>query len=115
MTSNPFAQEFWIYLRNKTVLKDTIGHCLCWVWCNDSLDLLVEEGINEFRKKIASGGNVLREKGLNLHWWLEADTNKGRYVADGTAGQINPDYPLGFYGSLKEAPTDLAEVYSNGH
>jgi hypothetical protein len=51
---------------------------------------------------------------MHCHYWLQSSNDGMPFVADGTAGQIDSNFPLGFYGFLDTAPRLLRDIYSEG-
>ncbi len=50
------------------------------------------------------------------HTWREHYSHSnGRYIADGTVGQFDLDYPQGYYGRLEDASELLQRIYSYGN
>ena len=104
-------REFWLELRRKTGVSGD-GRGICDNWCQEALKILKGYNFEDaFLQKAASLKGVVRN-GLHYHEWLEADKNGRRYIADGTADQIDPRFADGFYGFLEEAPETLRPVYS---
>ena len=111
MSIDWFSNEFWLELRKKTCVKEGNGKKLCLDWCNDALSLL-EESI--FQKEVAILGEIHLDQYAVLelvHYWLETNYQGERYIADGTAGQFDTDFPEGYYGLLKKAPESLKKIY----
>src|SRR3989344_6486874 len=111
MNPTIFDEAFWRDLRSRTSVRG-VGHNQCY----ESIDLLLKDGENErFIIKDALRSFEYARKGLWwCHGWIETTTSQGKFVADGTAGQIDRNYVNGFYGLLDQAPPELRAVYDNG-
>jgi hypothetical protein len=103
-------EEFWHELRKQTVVHGSIGSGLCYDWAREAKELLEKGGICAYIVKRA-GLPILTKTGLAYHAWLELDVSGRYFIADGTAGQIDKDLPLGFYGFLEQIPNSLVNVY----
>jgi len=107
-----FNQEFWIELR-KGMGIEGLGRGQCTVWCKEALAQLIDiEKSHPFlgmMTKIPTNWGVE----VSAHYWLECDNDSSRYIADGTAGQINRNYRNGFYGFVHKIPSSLLRVYNN--
>ena len=102
-------RDFWISLRENTRVRGKIGKGQCLEWCMDALQH--QEVAGNFQLHMA----VLEEIQIDqyalsvlVHYWLK----KGDYLADGTAGQYDPEYPEGYYGPSDAVPAVLREVYA---
>ena len=115
MDAQIFSQEFWYSLRSRTSVRG-IGSNQCYDWCYETIDLLLKDDRKgQFVMKDSLRSFEFARKGLWwCHGWIETETLKGRFIADGTAGQIDKKYADGFYGLLDQAPPELRAVYDNG-
>lgn len=100
-------QSFWKELRKKTRVKGD-GKGQCEDWCRDALQ---DEAVAScFMIQKAEMGTIQIDQyatSILVHYWLEA----GGFIADGTAGQFDPEYEDGFYGLFREASDLLKHVY----
>ena len=121
MASKWFSRDFWTNFREISGFNDFMkllnkypygdGKCDTWV------DLVNQERDRKepfpFRKAITADLAPEKRVGFQWHVWLEAEMpNGGRYIADGTAGQIDPNYPQGYYGTFEEASDPLKEIFA---
>ncbi|MBI2545663.1 hypothetical protein HYV81_00620 [Candidatus Woesearchaeota archaeon] len=115
---NPFTENFWLALRPETSVMDN-GFDQCKIWTDKTLKLLKIKLPWNIRRQFHFEGThalpYLSERGLGSHHWLMAKKSGRYYIADGTAGQLHPNYPQGFYGWLDEAPPDLMELYTKSY
>ena len=102
-------KDFWVSLREKTRVGGKIGQGQCLEWCLDALQN--KEVAANFQLRMA----VLEEIQIDqlatsvlVHYWLE----KEGFLADGTAGQYDPEYPEGYYGPSDAVPAILRDVYT---
>lgn len=106
--------QFWIELRKKTSLDEVIGFEECSFWCNEALTILEEYGQHGFIKieNTVSQRVITRYKlFVNTHRFLARKYSNLIFIADGTAGQIHQDYPLGYYDYLNNSPRPLNLFY----
>lgn len=93
-----------------------VGLNKCRIWADSTFRLLEEERGTVFRGfEIASGVQfACGGFAMYVHHWLQKQTSSGVYIADGTAGQFDRDYPNGFYSLVKEASKPLMNFYEKG-
>ena len=110
--------EYWIELRKMILSPDVFGEGDCDKWSTKTYRLLEKEGLTEFVEAVRLSNQrvpELKNNYLKFHKWLEVrDDGERIFLADGTAGQIFPSYPLGFYGTLEEIPLRMKEFYNYG-
>ncbi|MEK6968326.1 MAG: hypothetical protein AABX51_06860 [Nanoarchaeota archaeon] len=103
--SDAFTQEYWVNLNSD--IKDIVHNFdFSWgfEWAVDAYNLLKDDG-KEFLFVIEANDE---------HMWIEhRSLRRGRFIADGLAGQYDPVYPNGYYGLVKDAPVKLREIYEN--
>ncbi len=114
-----FSQDFWTNWRETSGFNEfmratsnyPIGRARCHTWV-DWVDQYRPSGEFPFVGVQATGEShkLLNELGFDIHVWIES--RDGKYIADGTAGQIDPSFPFGFYGTLQEASPILRKAYT---
>ena len=106
---------FWQELRRQTSLDGRVGIEEAAVWCDEALAVLPKGHGFRTVTGFASGDEV-RQYALfiNAHSVLASRYHDGVFIADGTAGQEERSYPLGYYGLLKDAPARLRLFYVDG-
>ncbi|MBW2980253.1 hypothetical protein KY360_02455 [Candidatus Woesearchaeota archaeon] len=112
-----FTESFWIELRKRTEVGrlDVVGRQMCFGWCEDVIGILnAEHKSHDFELMKAPGSEKVTVHKITSHYWFERLTRKGAFVADGTAGQIDPSLPNGYYGFIYEAPRVLQDIYYLG-
>ncbi len=101
MTQPDFRNpQFWITLRKRTSLDGRVGFEECSLWCDEALNILRDYRVHGFRKIENSVSlRVIAKYGLviDAHRFLVRNYAEGIFIADGTAGQVDKNYPLGFY------------------
>jgi hypothetical protein len=110
------CEAFWLDLRDKIRLNTDLGKGECRSWCSKALDLLKEQDTQEFC--MVTIGNIpliSTPPFLTSHSWLVYKNEDVDFVADGTAGQIDPKFSRGYYGFIKDAPFPFREIYSTPH
>jgi len=113
MNEKLFSRDYWFSLRTNTRVNGQTGRLRCPWWCEDVLQN--EEVSQVFVRKTADLGDIQIDQYATSrlsHHWLEAEHNGERFIADGTAGQFDPQYPDGFYGTFEQAPDSLKQIYS---
>ena len=108
-------EDFWVDLRRAIFQDEGIGFFLCAKWNIQAIIKLEEIGVGKnFIEKAVQSRNlfVSESYSLNSHRWLETENDGERFIADGTAGQIDPNYPLGFYGFISKASESLRRIYN---
>ncbi len=109
MALDVYSETFWFELREKTAVHSGDGKGVCRLWRMQALQLLLDYVSATRFEKVTLRGKAIKRLGLNYHCFL---VDKGReFVADGTAGQMDPRFPKGYYGLLKDAPQPLNKVY----
>lgn len=108
--------KFWIDLRKQTSLDGRVGVEECSFWCQEALALLSEYGKHGFRK--IEGGvptKMIGKYGLYVNWHrvLARNDPEGIFIADGTAGQVQKEFPLGRYSYLDDTPRPLLLFYED--
>ncbi len=101
--------NYWILLRKSTRVNGKIGKGQCCDWCEDALQK--KDVAQGFTHQVAELGEIQIDQyatSVLEHHWLEQDG----FIADGTAGQYDLEYPEGYYGLLDKAPDRLKEVYT---
>ena len=104
----------WLSLREQSCVAGKIGRGDCHNWSIEVKELLLP--VNLYQKaEIRVVYKIPPELGLRYHSWLEFRVNHKMsstiFIADGTAGQIDPLFPEGFYDLINAAPVGLANVY----
>jgi len=107
--SDFFNEGYWMELRKLTRVKG-IGKNECDDWVYDVLRHWQKENVQHIFQR-ASAKRFLGGFYFGKHSWLEAIVSERRFIADGTAGQYDDSYPLGFYGWLDDAPPKVKEFY----
>ena len=123
---NYFSRDSWLKIREETGFGERVrrsstpegkagrAHCYRWVEWMHQLIKNPDFKFNSARTTGKSGEFVRKKFDLNDHVWLEAMTDDGkRYIADGTAGQSDPNYFDGFYGTFDEASHVLQRIYED--
>ncbi|MDO8508273.1 MAG: hypothetical protein Q7S27_01160 [Nanoarchaeota archaeon] len=100
----------WIELRKKMFSEYNLGEGRCWEWCIYAYSYLNSIGIHSFYIKEISNRAIIGN-GINYHCWLETTNAREKFIADATAGQINSNFPLGFYDFVNNSPNDLRKIY----
>ncbi len=116
MDSRIFDRDYWHDLRSRTSVRG-IGYNQCDDWSRESIDLLVKDGRPErfvMYETLRHMSPELAKRGW-FHCWIETATPQGRFVADGTAGQMDGSFTDGFYGFLDQASPILRDIYLNGY
>ncbi len=115
MTKKVLDKDYWtgIVKTADELYQSVFNTGLCAVWCQLALKQLKEDGLEGgFVQNASTNSPVLDRTGLRFHTWVERTSEDGkRFIADGTAGQIDSSYKDGFYGSAEEAPESLRELY----
>ncbi|MDD5193989.1 MAG: hypothetical protein PHF67_05425 [Candidatus Nanoarchaeia archaeon] len=109
------SEDFWIQLRKRTRVNGTTGRGFCDFWCDDALQLLPLELRYLFEKRTVFNfdSELLLNHKLFYHQWIETPNGtSARFIADGTAGQIFPEYFEGYYGFYDQSPPELRKFYS---
>ncbi len=96
----------WHEIRNKSGIHD-LGNGECKKWC---IEALANEEVASTYSACVSVLNSLGATVFEEHWFLF----DGKNVGDGTCGQYDHDYPLGYYGPISEAPDKLRVIYKKG-
>ena len=110
--------NFWIALRERTSLNGRIGIEECSLWCNEALKMLGDYRKHRFRKVESTVSHkTIGKYGLfvDTHRVLARKYPEGIFIADGTAGQVDTNYPLGYYGFVHNASKRLSLFYEKGH
>lgn len=92
----------------------TVGRELCFEWCIKAVQITIDNFSDsnfqiEWAERTALW--IPLELKIKSHGWLECCENRDRFIADGTAGQIDQQYRLGFYGFLEGASERLRVIY----
>lgn len=112
------TQAFWLGLRSRTSANGKIGKGLCNKWAAEVLAILDNE-ISEHEMKPyrldAISLKLLGDIGTHFHEWIELRELGRRFIADGTAGQIDERFLRGYYGPIENVPadSDLKKVYTS--
>lgn len=108
-TEDFFSEDYWINLRRFTSVTG-LGKKQCENWVQDVLKIWNVNNVkNLFHGVIVKRYIIGFYHGR--HAWLETIVDGKRYIADGTAGQYDESFPLGFYGWLENAPSKPKEFY----
>lgn len=109
--------DYWLGLIERSPEVESaikIKHCYDWIRAAE--EIINKDGLagifNVGYKQDFGKDDFLKQNfGIWQHVWLQTLTTKGRYIADGTACQLDSNYPAGFYGFIDEAPERLRSVY----
>lgn len=107
-------KKFWRELRKRTSLDDRIGSEECAIWCDEALEILRDYNGHGFRRIegiISTETWIKYDLFVNAHQVLARKYPEGLFIADGTAGQIDKKYLLGFYDYVHNAPEKLRLFY----
>ena len=98
-----FSSEYWINLRESTSARVGGGYCV--EWCEQAYRLIAKAGY----------GRLFIFQATGSHSWLEHESWRvGKFTADGTAGQFDPNFLKGYYGFIDTAPEKLVKIYNDG-
>ena len=100
------SASFWAEIRLSAGIEG-LGEEQCEQWCRAALkNRLVRR---HFWEEIAFLGDVdiASRTPVQIHHWLRSDD----FSADGTAGQYDHNYPLGYYGKIENASDILRRIY----
>lgn len=103
-SSEIFTEDYWIRLRKNTSVEGEAGG-YCVEWCEQAYRIIDNDGF----------GSLFIFQGTCTHSWLEHKSWRvGKFIADGTAGQFDLNYPEGFYGMIESASEELQKIYDGG-
>lgn len=107
--NNIYDRGFWINLRIQTRVNGQLGVLRCTDWCEDALTK-----VSGFIERSVVVGDVQIDQYATSqlsHHWLERIEDEQVFIADGTAGQFDLQFPDGYYGTLDDAPLKLKLIY----
>ena len=110
LMKNELKQEHYWHALRAQMGNLGKGNGVCRKWCTNALtNNDVASTFYLMRAEIEDhqvGSHVISI----VHFWLERDS----FIADGTAGQYDNDFPIGYYGYKHQASTILQEIYALG-
>ena len=108
-----FDLKYWQNMRTR-VPPETLKKGKCNRWSLHA-GILIDQDYrgNGFEIKVSEDASIVRDSGFSFHVWLENNQKGKRFIADGAAGYLSPEFPKGFYGFAEEAPENLRAMYEN--
>ena len=101
-------------MRRKIFSDKDNGFWRCRPWTRKTMSLLSADGLERFFSPIEASKRKLfvsPDYTLSVHSWIQTISQGERFIADGTAGQLDRNYPLGFYGFVLNCPENLRRIY----
>lgn len=117
-----FSENYWLQLHENPdprckMLNELRTPQNCYWWSGVALEVIESQGYKDIFESFSfreapEGGWFSNTFGLWSHSYLKSQEHGDIFIADGTAMQFDPNYPMGYYGFINQASQILQEVYS---